>query len=398
MEAFVSSGIAPTQGERITLPIHDVGFGGEGVGRHQDFVVFVTGAIPGETVEAEVTEVKKQFARARLLKVITASPDRVEPRCRYYGQCGGCQYQHVSYARQLEIKTKQVRDLLMRIGKMPSEKVLDTVPCPEPYGYRNRIMIRSQWNKPEQRLNIGFLEAESRLVVDLEDCAIAEPALNEQIREVRRNPPPKGGIKVVLRVAPEGWSVGRDSFFQNNFFALPRLTETVREAAKSSGSRFLIDAYCGVGFFALELADLFERYVGVELDAMAIRSARQNALTRNRPNGDFIQGRTEEKLEELMRLFPGADTTVILDPPRTGCTPSIIEALKAFRPRQVIYVSCHPATLSRDLNTFCSDGVFGLRHIVPIDMFPQTQHVECVADIRLKTEEQVSESSAPAGR
>ena len=385
MEAFVSTGSPPTAGERITLTIHDVGFGGEGIGRLQDFVVFVTGAIPGETIEAEVTEVKKQFARARLVRIITPSPDRAEPRCRHYGLCGGCQYQHVAYPRQLEIKTKQVRDLLVRIGKLPADRVKATLPCPEPYGYRNRIMVRSQWNKPEQRLNIGFLEADSRLVVDLEECVIAEPALNDQIRQLRLNPPPKGGIKVVLRIAPEGWIVGRDSFFQNNFFALPQLTETVREAARSSGSRFLIDTYCGVGFFALELSDLFERFIGVELDAMAIRSARQNAEIRGRTNGEFVQGRTEEKLAELIGQFPGAETTIILDPPRTGCTPSIIEALKAYRPRQVIYVSCHPATLARDLNTFCSDGVFDLRQIVPIDMFPQTQHVECVADIRLQT-------------
>ena len=382
MEAFTPTGDPPTIGARITVPIHDVGFGGEGVGRCNEFVVFVPGTIPGELVEAEVTEVKKQFARARLLHILTPSPDRVTPECRYFGRCGGCQYQHVGYPRQLVIKRKQVSDLMVRIGKFPADLVDPVIPCPQPYGYRNRIMIRSGWNKPAQKLDLGFLEAETRFVVDVEECPIAEPALNQQITEVRKNPPPRGGIKVVLRVSPEGWSVPKDSFFQNNFFLLPQLVDTVRGRLADAGSRYLVDAYCGVGFFGIELADSVESYVGVELDALAIRSARQNALNRKRTNGEFVQGRTEDLLPQLMQRFPADETTVILDPPRTGCGKEIIDCLRAVRPRQVIYVSCHPATLARDLNVLCEEGVFSLRRVVPLDMFPQTQHVESVADIR----------------
>ncbi len=115
-----------------------------------------------------------------------------------------------------------------RVGKISSDKIAPVIPCPQPYGYRNRIMIRSQWNKPEQKLNIGFMRGDCGLVEDIEECKIAEPALNEQIKHVRANPPPKGGIKVVLRVQPENWDVPPDSFFQNNFFLLPKLVETVR--------------------------------------------------------------------------------------------------------------------------------------------------------------------------
>src|SRR4029077_1156090 len=127
----------------------------------------------------------------------------------------------------------------------------------------------SQWDKFKQGLNIGYIRADNRLVVDIEECKIAEPALNEQIRHVRAHPPPKGGIKVVLRVAPEDWDVPRDSFFQNNFFLLPKLVAVVRERLREGGARFLIDAYCGVGFFGIELGDLVEAFVGVELDAQA---------------------------------------------------------------------------------------------------------------------------------
>jgi tRNA/tmRNA/rRNA uracil-C5-methylase (TrmA/RlmC/RlmD family) len=258
------------------------------------------------------------------------------------------------------------------------------VPGPEPCGYRNRIRIRSQWDKFKQGLNIGFIRADNRLVVDIEECKIAEPALNEQIQNVRRNPPPKGGLKVVLRIPPADWTMPPDSFFQTNFFLLPQLVETVRARVRESGSRFLIDAYCGVGFFGIELARLVEKFAGVEVDAPAIKAAQQNALRRQVTNGEFVAGRTEELLEGMLRKFDPAATTLILDPPRTGCPPEMLQAIRRFQPNQVLYVSCHPATLARDLNVLCAEGVFELKKIVPLDMFPQTQHVECVADARRK--------------
>ena len=390
-------------GDRFTLTIQDIAFGGEGVGRvnpepgdgaeeskagpssgPDSFVVFVPFVLAGETVEVEIRELKKNFARARLLRVAQGSPERVEPACRYFGQCGGCQYQHVDYAAQLRLKRKQIADLFERIGGFPPDRVEPVVPCPQPYGYRNRIMIRSQWNKPGQKLNIGFVRWDCGLVEDIEECKIAEPALNQEIRRVRQNPPPKGGLKVVLRVPPENWDVPPDSFFQNNFFLLPKLVETVRECLRASGTRHLVDLYCGVGFFSLELADMVESFIGVEYDQLAIRSARQNAVRRKIGRGRFAAAAVEEVLPELLRGLPSATTTVILDPPRKGCLPGTLQILREMNPAQVVYVSCHPATMARDLNILCGDGVFGLRRLTPLDMFPQTQHVECVADIRAR--------------
>jgi 23S rRNA (uracil1939-C5)-methyltransferase len=256
------------------------------------------------------------------------------------------------------------------------------IPCPSPYGYRNRIMIRSQWDKFKQGLNIGYIRTDNRLVVDIEECVIAEPALNEQIGEVRRHPPPKGGLKVTLRVAAENWVVPRDSFFQNNFFLLPKLVETVRARLQDGGCRFLLDAYCGVGFFSLELADLVERFVGIEIDAAAIKAARQNAVNRQRTNGEFIAGAAEELMPRTLAQMDAGATCLALDPPRKGCEPETLELLRRLGPAQILYVSCHPATLARDLNVLCAGGVFEVTKIVPLDMFPQTQHVECVADVR----------------
>jgi tRNA/tmRNA/rRNA uracil-C5-methylase (TrmA/RlmC/RlmD family) len=372
-------------GDKLALTICDIAFGGEGVARVEDFVVFVPFVAVGEVVEAEVTELKKRFARARLLRVVAASPERVAPLCPYFGECGGCQYQHLAYPAQLRLKHKQIGDLFERVGQFDPGLIAPVVPCPQPYGYRNRIMIRSQWDKFKQGLNIGFIRADSRLVVDLEECRIAEPALNEQIKYVRAHPPPKGGIKVVMRIAPEGWEVPRDSFFQNNFFLLPGLVQVVRDCLREGRTRYLLDIFCGVGFFSIELGDLVESFVGVELDRLAIQAARRNATARARTNGEFIAGAAEDVLPALLLRFAAQAITVLVDPPRTGCQPETLQALRRARPAQIIYVSCHPATMVRDLNVLCAEGVFELAQAVPLDMFPNTQHVECVADLRCKS-------------
>ncbi len=373
--------IAP--GQRVSLRIHDIAFGGEGVARLGELVVFVPFTAVGEEVEAELTEVKKNFARAKLMRVVVASPERVTPECPHFGACGGCQYQHLAYEAQLVMKRKQVADHFARIGKFDPAVVRPVVPCPAPYHYRNRIMIRSQWNKPEQKLNIGYLRGDCGLVEDVLSCAIAEPALNEQILQVRANPPPKGGIKVVLRISPEEWDVPQDSFFQNNFFLLPKLVEAARDCLREGGAKFLVDVYCGVGFFGISLGDVVERFVGVEVDRPAIKAARSNAARHGRANGEFIEGDAQALLPELLQRFPAGETAVVLDPPRAGVPRAAIDQLREVRPRQIIYISCHPATLARDLNALCAEGVYELRSVTPLDMFPQTQHVECVADVRL---------------
>lgn len=385
----VEAGARLAVGQHCEFTITDIAFGGEGVARAGEFVVFVPFVISGETVEAEITEVKKNFARAKLIRVIEGSAERVEAKCPYFMACGGCQYQHISYAEQLRIKHKQISDLFQRVGRLETE-VEPVAGSPREYGYRNRIMIRSQWNKPEQRLNIGFIRYDNRFVEDIDHCPIAEPEVSDGIKQVRANPPPKGGLKVVLRKMPEGWDVPQDSFFQNNFFLLPELVETVRSYFKESGSRFVIDLYCGVGFFGIELADVADAFLGVELDKKAVQSARKNAAERGITNGDFQMGPAEELLPHILQSFPAEATTVLIDPPRTGCPAAGLELLRETKPNQILYVSCHPATLARDLNVLCAGGVYKVKRVKPLDMFPQTQHVECVADVRLSREPEES--------
>jgi tRNA/tmRNA/rRNA uracil-C5-methylase (TrmA/RlmC/RlmD family) len=369
-------------GAIVTVTISDIAFGGAGVGRAEGLAVFVPFVAVGERVEAEIIEKKKNFARAKLVRVLEPSPDRVAPVCSYFSRCGGCQYQHLSYATQLPMKRKQIADLMQRIGGFEGALVREIIPCPSPFGYRNRIMVRTQWSNDLDRMMVGFLEAESNWAVEVEACPIAEPALNAELQRLRENPPPKSGTKAVLRIPPEGWELPNDSFFQNNFQLLPELVRTVRERFIDSGSRFLIDADCGVGFFSVEMGDLCEGFAGVEIDGMAIRAARKNAANRGLTNGDYHHGPAEQLLPQLVGRYSPEKTTVILDPPRVGCDPQSIKLLREVGPAQVIYVSCHPATLARDLKLLCAAGLFRLHSITPLDMFPQTQHSECVADVR----------------
>lgn len=368
--------------QEVEIEITDIGFGGEGVGRLEGQVIFVHFTLPGEIVRARIVEVKRAYARAVLLNILKASEERIAPPCQHFGSCGGCQYQHMAYSAQLRIKQRQIRELLARIGGFEDFPVAQTRPCPSPYGYRNRIMIRSQWNKPEQKLNIGFIRYDNRLVEDLEECLIAEPELNEQIKHVRENPPPHGGLKVVLRTLPDDWKVPDHSFFQNNFHLLNGLTEVARECLRASGASTLIDAYCGVGFFALELSPAVEKAYGIECDVAAINAARENAKTRNITNTTFFDGRTEEHLPKVLEQCDLSTTTILIDPPRKGASPETIKMLIDAEPAQIIYISCHPAMLARDLKKLCENGLYELKSVTPLDMFPQTQHVECIADLR----------------
>ena len=283
-------------GQRLEAEITDMAFGGSGVAKIEEYVVFIPFTAVGDRVEFELVELKTRFARARLVRVLEASPHRVTPRCQYFGACGGCQYQHIAYEEQLHWKHKQIRELFSRIGGLSDVKVDPVIPCPQPYEYRNRMMVRSQWNAPEERMLVGFLRHDNRWAVDVERCEIAEPALNEQLAAVRADPPDRGGIKVTMRISPDDWFVPPDAFFQNNFHLLDSLVAAVRRRIEDSGATYLIDAYCGVGFFAIELASMVDRFVGVEVDRPSIQAERAPTRSdqrriRRRPRGGNV-GRT----------------------------------------------------------------------------------------------------------
>src|SRR5213594_1778686 len=232
----------------VELEIKDIAFGGKGVGRESGKAVFVPYTIEGETVSAEIVREKKQFAEAELIEVKQSSPDRVEPQCPYFGRCGGCAYQHMSYEHQLAIKWRQVRDALERIGKLKNIPMRPIILSPDQYAYRNRITVHAQDGV------IGFYRRDSHTLLDIEQCPISRDEVNRALAELRAQKYVRNG-HYTLRT-----SAGARVFSQTNDAVANTLRDLIVDLVPSN-QQLLIDAYCGAGFFAKELLDKFERVI-----------------------------------------------------------------------------------------------------------------------------------------
>ena len=406
--------------EITTLTNLGVGLGrvarpGEAEGK---WVVMVPFTLPGERVRARVFRNQKNFSEADLVEILTPSPHRIAPRCPLFGRCGGCQYQHFTYGEQLAWKRRQVEELLQHMAGV-TFPVSPTVPSPREFGYRSKITphFNGGLRKPETGESrpppIGFLKQGTRFeIVDVPACPIATPEINNKLTEVRARAQARiaageyeRGVTLLLRHAQEGVVTDYDAiiheiidqlptpvsghrnpqslrlrflardFFQNNPFILPAFTAYVREQAAASGARFLVDAYCGSGLFALSAASAFTQVAGIELSESSIRFARDNAAANGITNATFQSGDAAGIFAGL--TFSAADTAVIIDPPRKGCDASFLAQLFAYGPRTVVYVSCDPATQMRDLQGFLAAG-YRLAAVQPFDLFPQTRHLECV--------------------
>jgi 23S rRNA (uracil1939-C5)-methyltransferase len=350
----------------LPLEIHDVAFGGKGVARHNGKVYFVPFTIPGEKVSARVVRQKKNFGEAELSAVEMASPDRVAPPCPYFGECGGCSYQHIAYARQLQIKAAQVEQTLRRVGRMEKVPMRPIIGAPRPYGYRNRIRVHSEGGVT------GFFAYDARVLVDIEQCALAVPEVNRALRRLRETPVREGDYS--LR-APGGGPY----FEQTNPEVAALLIETIRASVRGKG--VLVDAYCGAGLFARALADRFEKVVGIEESVAAVESARRSA----QPHESYIAGEVGAHLGEVLSLHAPGQTTLLVDPPTEGLAPRVCDLLLGGAPAEVIYVSCNPGTLARDLAALGSS--YELLGVTPLDMFPQTAEIEVVAHLVRREED-----------
>ncbi len=351
-------------GAHVPLIVSDVAFGGKGVARHDGKVYFVPFTIPGEVVTARVTRDKKKFAEAQVLSLETASPSRVEPHCPYFGKCGGCAYQHIAYARQLEIKAAQVAQTLRRVGRLENVPMQPIIPSPKSYGYRNRIRVHVEGGVA------GFYAHGSHSLIDIEQCPIARPEVNESLRRLRHAALRDGDYS--LR-APGGGG----PFFEQTNEAVAREMAALVERTVRRGQVLLIDAFCGSGLFAKQLAPLFEKVIGIDENSHAIESAQCTA----EPHEHYICGDVSEHLTAIFSEHDVARTTLILDPPAIGIAPGLIEQILAAHPAEILYVSCDPATLARDLAALSRD--YRLESVTPLDMFPQTAEIEAVAHLSL---------------
>jgi len=350
----------------VDLKIEDVAFGGKGVGRESGKAIFVSYTIEGEIVSAEILREKKQFAEAELVEIKQSSPDRVEPPCPYFGRCGGCAYQHISYEHQLAIKWRQVRDALQRIGKLKGIPMRPIIPSQEEYGYRNRITVHAQDGV------IGFFRRDSHRLIDIEDCPISRDEVNRALSELRGQPHVRDG-HYTLRA-----SANARVFSQTNDAVASALRDLIVDLVPPN-QQLLIDAYCGAGFFAKALLDKFERVIGIDWDRFAIAAAKENATEKE----TYIAGDVETELKKAGSVRSTDPTTLIVDPPATGLSGDARKAIVDLAPTTLIYVSCNPPTLARDLREL--QEKFTIDSVTPLDLFPQTAEIEVAVHLRTKS-------------
>jgi 23S rRNA (uracil1939-C5)-methyltransferase len=374
--------------------------GGRAVGRAPDGrVAFVEYAIPGERVIAEITREESSFVEASTVMVLEASESRIDPRCEYFGSCGGCQLQHIDYPRQLALKTELVREQLRRIGRFEAPPVLDALGMDDPWGYRNHLRFTVRRDG-----QVGFMQRGTHHFLRIEDCDIAHPRVNEVLRRVQdrtmqtaqlsvrvgentedqlvqpklRWRPSRGAAVAsgqphyTERLAGVTYRVSSPAFFQVNTRQAEVLADLVVQHVTEARPSVAVDAYAGVGTFAALLAEHVERVVTIEWSTAAGDDGEVNL-------GSFSNvTRVVGSVEEVLPGLDPAPDVVVVDPPRIGLQRSVVDAILASPARRLVYVSCDPSTLARDLRLFV-DGGFDLREVQPLDMFPHTQHIECVS-------------------
>lgn len=378
--------------------------GGRAVGKAPDGrTVFVEYALPGERVIAEITAYHPTYLEACAITVLRPSPERVEPPCEYFGRCGGCQLQHASYSEQLRLKTEVVAEQLRRIGRFEAAEVAalvrPMVGMDDPWGYRNHLRFTVRRDG-----DVGYMLRGTHRFLRVDYCEIAHPRVNEVLRRVQGNTIVAHQLAVRIgentgeaMIQPKiDWRPGHraahvesgqksyheslngvryqisgPAFFQVNTRQAERLVAIAVAHVLDANPNVVVDAYAGVGTFAGQLADKVRQVVTIEESAAAGVDAEANLAQFE--NVTRITG----KVEALLPGMTPEPDVVIIDPPRAGLFPVVIEAILASSARRVVYVSCDPSTLARDLRLFV-DGGFVLREVQPVDMFPQTQHIECV--------------------
>ncbi len=461
-------------GDRIELEITSLAFGGDSVGRFQDFAVFVPGGLPGERATVQITQVKDQFAVGKIIGFAKRSPDRVEPPCPIFEECGGCHWQHFQYPRQLQAKRQFVVDALERIGKLTNVTVQPCLPSPSPYHYRNKAMPVTSMR--DGRFVAGIYEPRSHKLVPYQNCPIQADSINELIQQVLRkidrsgltpyqekkhtgflrhlavrSSDKTGEILLALvtrtenpeerlqtqeisaeplaeilpRLARELMAevpslvgvlqninssrtnivfgpvtqtlAGRDhyfeeidnlrlkvslpSFLQVNTAQADLLHDVVREALgrPENGGKWqtVLDLYSGIGTLALAVSNECEYVVGIEEVGPAVEDAKVNLGLNGRENIDFLEGDVSQVLLGLKEKGLTLVNAVLLDPPRKGILPEVLARVGALRPQRIVYISCDPSTLARDLALLSKHG-YAVDWAQPLDMFPQTYHVETV--------------------
>ncbi len=381
-------------GDASVLEVRIDSLAGDGDGVARDAsgrVIFVPFTAPGDRVRVRVVEARRRFARARVETLLEPGPSRTSPHCPVFGECGGCTWQHVDYATQVEAKRRILEEALQRVGGIRPPGGIGMVASPQPYAYRARARVRVEGG------HVGYRRRRSHALCPVRGCPLLLPALDACLARLASHPPAREGEwelaagddgsvraaplpsppgpSVELRVRGETLQVSPGVFAQANGLLRETLVEAVCEAAGRGET--LLELHAGAGFFTLSLARHWRRLVAVEADSAAVRDLRRNLAAagldhvevRARPVETVLGGPPPSRL---------APEVVVLDPPRTGLPPGAARALANLGASRVVYVSCDPATLARDLAVLGAGGL-AVRRVQGFDLFPQTPHVETLA-------------------
>ncbi len=358
-------------GQVIDLTIDRLAKGGFGVGRCSGFVVFVPYSAPGDQVKVNVTDLKKKHAFAEIVSITAPSTSRIKPKCTHYGVCGGCNWQHITYAEQLQ----QKQALLQWTFKDFNCEIENIIPSPREWNYRRRVQLHQKNNQ------VGFLKKNSHEIVQIDSCPIAR---EELLKNWPKQIEPMLGQKFELGVQQnlEVYKTKLDEeypeFSQVNIEQNENLKGVVVDFVKQvDDKKKIYDLYCGSGNFSIPLAEAFpeESVVGIDSDARLIQQAQQLAQDKGLRHLEFLQ-----KRDSAIQKMDFHDSVVILDPPRAGVVDVLLKNLIASKPTAIVYVSCDFQTALRDMRLLSAN--FRLKRLVPLDMFPQTDHLEIVGLLR----------------
>ncbi len=452
------------KGQVVTLDIINLAFGGKGIAKINGFTIFVDHAIPGDRVSARIVQKKKNHAQARIIDLIAHSPDRIHPACPYFGQCGGCVLQSMTYEKQLEYKRRHVEEALIHLAGIQNAHVNPTITSSRRFGYRNKVEFtcaRRRWLLPHEfdnqisdaQFSMGFhAPGIFDKVVDIDSCLL-QPDLGNQIFSCVKqamkssgypaydqkthegfwrflmlryafahdqwlvniitqseNPRAVDAIAAMLtqrfpnivsivnnitsrksgvstgeyeihlagerylkeRLGPYEFEISANSFFQTNTEGAVTLYNTIKKFAALSGTETVLDLYSGIGTIPIWLSDAANRLIGIEIAPSAVADARKNCNRNRISNCRFIAG-------DIRSSLAGIDQKpdlMIIDPPRSGMHPDVVKQVLAMAPPAIIYVSCNPATMARDISMMKHQ--YRIVHVQPVDMFPHTYHIETV--------------------
>lgn len=468
--------MALKKGQEVELEIESAAYKGKGLAKVDGLAVFVPNTAPGDKVKARIIKKKKSYREAKLLEVLEESEHRIEPKCRHAKECGGCNWQHVSYEHQLKFKQEQVRDHMHRIGGLTHLKVNPTVGCDDIFYYRNKMeysighkrwLSREEINKDEfvsDRCFAAGLHAPGRFdkILNIQECHLQHPvsykildfvrtycrkqdiqpyntidnegfmrnvvvrnsyhtddlmvnlvtfkdeedtiqALSDAVLDAfpeittlvvnindTKSPTAVGRYEKVMfgpgyitdYIGPYHFNIHANAFFQTNTQQAEKLYNIARDFADIQPEEVVYDLYCGVGTLSLYLSEQANKIIGVEVVDVAIENALQNAKENEVKNVDFVLGDMKDEFNRSMITEHGKPDCIITDPPRSGMHPDVVERLKELEVPKIVYVSCNSSTMARDLKEL--NKVYDILEVQPVDMFPQTYHIETVANLRLR--------------